>query len=112
MNSKKISSACTIASCVNQIKLNQCIEKRDPDATTEVTEKPEKKADGRIFFTPMEDRYEYLRLFQDINFNHDKIELHDIAIKFEIISYHRQGIEDTFDLPQDQNNTIRITPII
>jgi hypothetical protein len=101
MTSKKISSACTIASCINEIKLNSCIGKRDPDATTEIVETPEPNANGRIFFSPMDDRYGYIRLFQDTEINQNKIELHDIAVKFEIISYHRQGIEDTFNLLQD-----------
>ncbi|CAG8455482.1 6899_t:CDS:2 [Cetraspora pellucida] len=83
-----------------------------PDATTEVIESPNSNANRRMFFGPMEDRYEYVRLFQDINFNQNKIELHDIAIKLEIVLYHRQGIKDTFDLPQDQGNIARITPVI
>lgn len=90
MNPEKLnpSSTCVIAKCNDSKLTNSCIGKRDPDAITDVEITPKPDEDGHIFFADIDERFQFIRLFQQIETNEKKLELHDIVINLSITSFH------------------------
>ncbi|CAG8786318.1 16843_t:CDS:1, partial [Racocetra fulgida] len=117
MESKKIdpSKACVVAFCNDTQRINKCIGKRDPEATTETFETI-KPLNNRIFYEPLDKRFTYFRLFQEIENRGDKLELHDVILTFEVTSYHRLDSTELLELPvgvdmEGDDITTNITPI-
>ncbi|CAG8729155.1 13236_t:CDS:1 [Cetraspora pellucida] len=113
MNYGKIhlSSACVIASCNDHTKTNSCIGKRDPEAIVDVFEVPAVD-DKELIFQLFNERFQYLRLYQDSKFDHTNLELHDVVLKFEVTSFYRLDINETFQIPQPLEETKLITPVL
>ncbi|CAG8780061.1 9940_t:CDS:2 [Dentiscutata erythropus] len=115
---------CVIGHCGSKTKLNACQSKRDNGVSVNKIEfgiKSKEVGDQKTRYTiipPLRKRYGFIRLFQQINTNQKKIELHNISIHLKFTSYHNKSrqsrirISSSIDNETNKLQYTNITPML
>ncbi|CAG8829389.1 8803_t:CDS:1, partial [Dentiscutata erythropus] len=111
---------CVIGYCGSETKLNTCQSKRDDGVSVDKIEfgiESKEVGDQKTQYTiipPLRRRYGFIRLFQQINTNQKKIELHDISIHLKFTSYYNKSRQSRIRIPSsidDETNELQYTNI-
>ncbi|CAG8734362.1 22863_t:CDS:2 [Cetraspora pellucida] len=82
------------------------------DANVDGFEAPVPDDDGRLYYKPIDERYTYIQIFQQIDKNYQNIELHKIVIYLSLISYYRLDRTNIINIQTNSIQTEVLTPVI